>query len=98
MDIRCPLWRIGHFDKKISRGILQGDSISPLLFALCMNPLSRKLNGGFASVAVRGNDADKEQHALNQLLFIDDLKLLADQDAELRRMMDETKCFFGAVE
>ncbi|EQB60316.1 hypothetical protein NAPIS_ORF02093 [Vairimorpha apis BRL 01] len=41
------------FGKKIERGILQDDSLSPLLFVLYMDPLSRKLNLKYPKVGVR---------------------------------------------
>ncbi|KAI4292743.1 hypothetical protein PAPHI01_2017 [Pancytospora philotis] len=31
-------------EKRVERGILQGDTLSPLLSALCLDPLSRALN------------------------------------------------------
>lgn len=36
-------------------------------------------------------------HITNQLLFIDDLKLLAESDEELQWKMNETKFFFAAI-
>ncbi|TBU10851.1 reverse transcriptase [Hamiltosporidium tvaerminnensis] len=67
--------------KKIDRGILQGDSLSPLLFVLCMDPLSRKLSEKYTKVTVQ---TDAESHSTNHLLFIDDLKLLAKDSSTLK--------------
>ena len=81
-------------EKKVNRGILQGDSLSPLLFILCMDPLSRRLNMQHPKVAVTtpyGN------HVTNHLLYVDDLKLIAESDEVLSSMMEETKSFFGSV-
>ncbi|KAI5179376.1 hypothetical protein PAEPH01_2624, partial [Pancytospora epiphaga] len=61
--------------KRIACGILQGDSLSPLLFVLCLDPLSRRLNGLHPKVSVK---TDHGMHSTNHLLFIDDLKLLAE--------------------
>ncbi|TBU10885.1 reverse transcriptase, partial [Hamiltosporidium tvaerminnensis] len=76
--------------KKIDRGILQGDSLSPLLLVLCMDPLSRKLNK-INKVTVQ---TDAESHSTNHLLFIDDLKLLAKDSSTLSAITDEAKEFY----
>ena len=82
-------------EKKIERGILQGDSLSPLLFVLCMNPLSQKLNMCYPKVTVPALDGD--HYTSNHLLFIDDLKLFAERDEVLDKMMAETEKFFNVV-
>ena len=82
-------------EKRIERGILQGDSLSPLLFVLCMNPLSRKLNIKYSKVPIPVHDGD--HYVSNHLLFIDDLKLFAEREDILAKMMDETKRFFDIV-
>ena len=81
-------------EKKIERGILQGDSLSPLLFVLCMDPLSRQLSGLYPKVSVK---TDKGYNTSNHLLFIDDLKLLAEKDDVLVAMLEETKRFFKTI-
>ncbi len=81
-------------NKKIERGILQGDSLSPLLFVLCMDPLSRKLNARYPKVPVQTGHG---MHITNHLLFIDDLKLLALNEADLSRMTSETGRFFKVI-
>ena len=80
--------------KRVERGILQGDSLSPLLFVLYMDPLSRKLNGTYPKVEVK---IDKECYASDHLLFIDDLKLFAHNEETLNALIRETENFFKTV-
>ena len=53
----------------VKRGIFQGDSLSPLLFVLCMIPLSLILRKASAGYEFKGKRAK-----INHLLFMDDLK------------------------
>ena len=65
----------------IRRGIFQGDSLSPLLFVVCMIPLSqilRKLKSGYTL---------KSGEKLNHLLFMDDLKIFAKSECEINRFI-----------
>ncbi|TBU12308.1 reverse transcriptase [Hamiltosporidium tvaerminnensis] len=80
--------------KKIDRGILQGDSLSHLLFVLCMNPLSRKLNEKYTKVSIK---TDAESYETNHLLFIDDLKLLAEDGQILEEYTEEVKKFMNKI-
>ncbi|TBU07425.1 putative reverse transcriptase [Hamiltosporidium magnivora] len=80
--------------KKIENGILQGDSLSPLLILLCMDSLSRKLNEKYTKVTVQ---TDAESHSTNHLLFIDDLKLLAKDSSTLSAITDEAKEFLKVI-
>ncbi|KAL6121944.1 hypothetical protein NUSPORA_01052 [Nucleospora cyclopteri] len=80
--------------KRVARVILQGDSLSPLFFLLCMDPLSRKLNGKYPKIIAHSEDGTYD---CNHLLFIDDLKLLALNDGDLKGLLDETKRFFEVV-
>ena len=59
-------------DVHIQRGIFQGDRLSPLLFVLCIIPLTLTLR----KVATFYEWGNKE-FRINHLLFMDDLKLFA---------------------
>jgi len=76
---------------KIKRGIFQGDSLSPLLFCLSIDPLSRLLNSkneGY-NMNPRGQEIQKVGH----LLYMDDLKLYASSDAMLKNQLKTVKEF-----
>ena len=79
---------------KIKRGIFQGDSLSPLLFCLTIDPLSKllkKQNIGYNIGKIRGDDAMKQ--LVSHLLFMDDLKLYADCDETLNKLVQTVHSF-----
>ena len=57
----------------IKRGIFQGDALSPLLFVICLIPLSLVLRKIKPISELNGTE-------INHLLFMDDLKLYADSE------------------
>ncbi|KAI4293398.1 hypothetical protein PAPHI01_2672 [Pancytospora philotis] len=82
-------------EKRVERGILQGDTLSPLLFALCLDPLSRALNSKYPKPEIDAGTG--RTHGVNHLLFVDDLKLFARNDNHLATLAAETTAFFKAV-
>ena len=76
MELTSCGGNLGRVD--IRRGIFQGDSLSPLLFVICMIPLTkvlRKIKAGY--VIKEGN------LKVNHLLFMDDLKLFGKNEREI---------------
>ena len=66
----------------IKRGIFQGDSLSLLLFVICLIPMSlvlRKVKAGYSF----GNDKFK----VNHLLFTDDMKLFGRSSVEIDKLV-----------
>ena len=69
----------------IKRGIFQGDSLSPLLFNMSLNPLSWELQKtGY------GYQLDK-QTKISHLLYVDDLKLYGTSDNQLNGLIGTVK-------
>ena len=69
---------------RIRRGIFQGDSLSPLLFVICMIPLTcvlRKARAGYMLDGVK----------INHLLFMDDLKLFGKNEREVDSLVSTVK-------
>ena len=81
---------------RIKGGIFQGDSLSPLLFTMSLNPLSQELqNMGY------GYQLD-EQTKINHLFYVDDLKLYGTSDNQptglintVKNILDDIKMEFG---
>ncbi|KAF7682578.1 hypothetical protein TCON_2201 [Astathelohania contejeani] len=81
-------------NKRVKKGILQGDSLSALLFVLCIDPLGRSLNERYPKVSIH---VEEISHATNNLLFIDDFKLLATNSTVMGNMVKETEFFFKVI-
>ena len=75
-------------DVHIHRGIFQGDSLSPLLFVLCMIPLTLTLRKVAASYE-RGN----KEFRINHLLFMDDLKLFGKNQDQIDSLVQTVHLF-----
>ena len=76
------------------RGILQGDSLSVLLFILCVNPLSfllSKLQG--YRIVTNGH---RDQNITN-LRLVDDVKLYATTMNQMRQLLDQVTQFFRDI-
>ena len=87
-------------DVKIRKGIFQGDSLSPLLFCLAIDPLSKILNEhnsnkkGYNLSQERRKSEDKY---INHLLFMDDLKLYASSEKELQELLQIVEDFSNDI-
>ena len=82
---------------RIKRGIFQGDSLSPLLFTMWLNPLRIELNK-----TKYGYQLDK-QTKINHLFYVDDFKLYGRNDNQpagliytVKHISDDTKMEFGS--
>ncbi len=71
---------------KIQRGIFQGDSVSPLLFTICLTPLSIVLR-----ICKGKYQLGKNADALNHLLYMDDLKLYGKDEREIDSLVNTVR-------
>ena len=74
----------------IKCGIFQGDTLSPLLFCIALNPLSMLLD------PLSGYQVAPDQQ-LTHLLYMDDLKLFARNDTQLHILLRTVKMFSDDV-
>jgi len=79
-------------DIKIQYGIFQGDSLSPLLFCICLIPLTEQLNR-----LNTGYEEHKAKTKISHLLYMDDLKLIAKSEEELRKQIQTVKNFSSDI-
>ena len=84
--------RIGSIPLK--KGVIQIDSMAPLLFILAMQPLTRLLHKEFESFRM-GDSSDSME--LNYLLYMDDLKQFARGDSTLTKLLQVTESFFVKI-
>lgn len=75
---------------RILTGIFQGDSLSPLLFCIALNPLSRLLRS--LKVGYRLDKQDRTK-LISHLLFMDDIKLYASSAECLKRLLRVVESF-----
>jgi len=75
-------------DIKIQCGIFQADSPSPLLFCICLIPLTEQLNRIHT-----GYEEHTTKTKISHLLYMDDLKLLAKSEEEPQKQIQTVKNF-----
>ena len=75
---------------QIKRGIFQGDALSPLLFILSLAPLSRLLNNENQGFRYK---LHTKRQSISHLLFVDDIKLYASTQKDLKNLIHITEKF-----
>ena len=74
-------------------GIFQGDSLSPLLFFICLIPLTEQLNR-----LNTGYEDHTTKTKISHLLYMDDLKLIAKSEEELQKQIQTVKIFSDDID
>ena len=77
----------------ITSGIFQGDSLSPLLFCICLFPLTNMLNRTNIGVNISANSRKK----INHLLYMDDIKLFANGQKNMSRLTHLLQTFSNDI-
>lgn len=70
----------------IKKGIFQGDSLSPLLFCIALIPLTSMLRTMKIGYKLRN-----DRRLVNHLLFMDDLKLFANNENNINILIEKVK-------
>lgn len=78
----------------LKRGILQGDSLSPLIFVLILETISRILNRDYIKVESK---IEEEVFECNHLIFIDNLKIIAKKPEDMITIYNKTKEILMAI-
>ncbi|GKU94254.1 hypothetical protein SLEP1_g7776 [Rubroshorea leprosula] len=77
-----------------SRGLRQGDPLSPYLFILCIEYLSLKLQGGINSGLWKGSKLGRRGPILSHLFFADDLVFIGKASKANAIFLKEVLLFF----
>lgn len=93
---KCPKSRVilshdhhtDYFDCTL--GVKQGDSISPTLFACFVNDLSKEIKEKNVGVNITINNSDNNTFKVSNLLYADDVVLLAETEQDLQEMLNVT--------
>jgi Reverse transcriptase (RNA-dependent DNA polymerase) len=82
---------------RIRSGVLQGDSFSPLLFCLAMVPISHALNNTKYGYTTASGKLTKTQLTVTHQFYMDDLKLYADSELSLRKLLRIVETISSAI-
>jgi len=80
-------------DMKIQCGIFQADSLSLLLFCICLIPVTEQLNR-----LNTGYEEHTTETKISHLLYMDDLKLIVKSEEELQKQIKTVKIFSDNIQ
>jgi hypothetical protein len=80
-------------DIEIQCGIFQADSLSPLLFCICLIPLTEQVNR-----LNTGYEEHTTKTKISHLLYTDDLKLISKSEEELQKQIQAVKNFSDDIQ
>lgn len=72
------------------RGVIQGDSLSPLLFCISLIPLTLELRG---SPGYSAGPPSQRKYKITHLFYVDDLKIYAQSPRDLQSMIQKVERF-----
>lgn len=75
---------------QITKGIYQGDSLSPLWFCLALNPLSNLLHKCRTGYNLNNNS---KSTIVSHLIYMDDIKLYSKTEKDMKKLIDVTAEF-----
>ena len=78
-------------DIKINSGIFQGDCPSGIFFCLALAPLSWLINR--TGLGYKIGKGKEKNNVISHLLLMDDLKLYASNDNQLKTLLETVKTF-----
>ena len=90
VKLECGSASIG--EVAIKRGIFQGYSLSPLMFVMCLIPLTMILRKSEPSYQFA-----KNREKINHLLYMDDLRLYAKTEKGLDSLMQTVRVFSADI-
>ena len=84
---------------QIRRGIFQDDSLSPLLFSMALNPLSKELNRtSYGYRMTTGHGKTAKHQLISHLLYMDDLKLYGRNFNQLDGFLHTVRTFSDDIQ
>ncbi|GLV33367.1 hypothetical protein CBL_20113 [Carabus blaptoides fortunei] len=89
------IWRQSGINSiTLKRGVFQGDSLSRLLFCISLLPLSIELRREKGYMA---GPPSRRKHKITYLFYMDDLKLYASNEKELKLVVDQVLEYTSAI-
>uniref|UniRef100_A0A914NTP9 Reverse transcriptase domain-containing protein n=1 Tax=Meloidogyne incognita TaxID=6306 RepID=A0A914NTP9_MELIC len=82
---------------KVQNGVLQGDSLSPILFCICIAPISHWLNNRLQKYETSFRKGTNDSLRMNHLYFVDDLKLFTPSKTDLLAVLRELESLLSNI-
>lgn len=82
---------------KVRNGVLQGDTLSPLLFCLSVAPISHHLNTTLRKYTTSTGSMNGLALSLNHLYYVDDLVIYTPEAVDLNRAVEDIELYASDI-